>query len=79
MVGYLARTLMGHDKGKVYVIVEEFETYVLLSDGEGKSGDRLKKKNKKHIQIIKIKSQTKNNEAIKQSIGLYNNRRTVDV
>lgn len=79
MVGYLARSLMGHDKDKVYVILRESEKHVLMSDGQKWAGDTLKKKNKKHIQIIKVKCPTDNNESIKQCIGLYNNRRTPDV
>ena len=50
--GMLARSKAGHDKGKVYVIIEEDDTYVYLADGSIRTLDRLKKKKKKHVQII---------------------------
>ena len=51
--GMLAKSLAGHDKGKVYVIINIEETMVYLADGENRTLDKLKKKKKKHIQIIK--------------------------
>ena len=50
--GMLARSKAGHDKGKVYVIIEVDDTYVYLADGSIRTLDRLKKKKKKHIQVI---------------------------
>ncbi len=49
----LARSEAGHDKGKIYVILKEEEEYVYLADGRLKPAARPKKKNRKHIQIIK--------------------------
>lgn len=51
-IGMLAESKSGHDKGQIYVIIKEDEEYVYLSDGRLKPLDKLKKKNKKHIQII---------------------------
>lgn len=51
--GYLAKSLAGHDKEKIYVIIREDKEYVYLSDGKYHTLDKLKKKNKKHIQYIK--------------------------
>ena len=78
MIGYLAYSLSGHDKGKVYLIVDEDKDkdFVYLSDGDVRTTDRLKKKNKKHIQVIKktgrrteVSSVT--NEEIKYQIKQY--------
>ena len=53
MTGKLALSKFGHDKNHLYVIVREEEEYVFLADGKLKSVEKPKKKNKKHIQIIK--------------------------
>ena len=50
--GMLARSKAGHDKGKVYVIIVVDDTYVYLADGSIRTLDRLKKKKKKHVQVI---------------------------
>ncbi len=49
----LARSKAGHDKGKVYVVVREDPEYLYLADGVSRSAAAPKKKNRKHIQIIK--------------------------
>lgn len=53
MTGMLAASKAGHDRDKVYVIIEEDDEYVYLADGRGRTAGRPKKKNKRHIQIIK--------------------------
>ena len=53
MIGMLAVSRAGHDSTKVYVIVDEEDEYVYLADGHTRTVDRPKKKNKKHIQVIK--------------------------
>ena len=50
--GMLAKSKAGHDTGKVYVIIEVDDTYVYLADGSIRTLDRLKKKKKKHVQVI---------------------------
>lgn len=76
MIGFLAYSLAGHDKGKIYLVVEETQNYVYVADGQIRLIDTPKKKNKKHIQIIKkidrctdIPSMT--NERIKYIIKQY--------
>lgn len=49
----LASSKAGHDKNNVYVIIKEETEYVYLADGKLKTIQKPKKKNKKHIQIIK--------------------------
>lgn len=50
--GMLARSKAGHDTGKVYVIIEVDDTYVYLADGSIRTLKNLKKKKKKHVQVI---------------------------
>ena len=53
MVGYLCYSLAGNDAGKVYYIVSEEKKYILICDGDKIKIDYPKRKNKKHIQIVK--------------------------
>ena len=53
MIGKLAISKSGHDKGQLYVIVGEDERNLYLADGVLKTIDRPKKKNKKHVQPIR--------------------------
>ena len=50
--GMLARSKAGHDTGKVYVIIVVDDTYVYLADGSIRTLGHLKKKKKKHVQVI---------------------------
>ena len=61
MVGMLATSRAGHDKDTTYVIIGEEKEYVYLADGRLKTVGQPKKKNKRHIQIIK-KVQLQKNE-----------------
>ena len=61
MVGMLAAAKAGHDKDTLYIIIEETDEYVWLTDGKYRPVAKPKKKNKKHIQIWK-----KENEALKE-------------
>ena len=51
-IGMLAKSKAGHDTGKVYVIMDIDDTYVYLADGRIRTLDKLKRKKKKHVQII---------------------------
>lgn len=53
MIGKIAVSMAGHDKGSAYVIVKEDHEYVYLCDGNLKLLERPKKKNRKHIAINK--------------------------
>ncbi len=55
MVGMLATSKAGHDKDSVYVILREEGEYVYIADGVGRTTEKPKRKNKKHIQLIKKK------------------------
>lgn len=54
MVGYLVTSKAGHDKDKLYVVLKEEGEYVWLTDGKNRTILNPKKKNKKHVQIIKV-------------------------
>ena len=81
MIGKFATSKAGHDKTKLYIIINEDLEYVYLVDGDLKLLDKPKKKSKKHIQIInkvdeiiQNKLETKQiiyNEDIKRAIKLY--------
>ena len=76
MTGYLAYSLSGHDKGRIYLIMDEEKDYVYLADGDVRTVERLKKKNKKHVQIIKKTGRRTDmdsvtNEEIKYQIKQY--------
>lgn len=82
MIGWMAASLAGHDKQKIYIIIEETEDAVVLADGEIRPLSKPKKKKKKHIQVIKKSMDTdltdrlKNgipcrDEEIKRAIKLY--------
>ena len=64
MTGFLASSKAGHDKDKIYVIIREDKEYVWLADGKYKTNVNLKKKRKKHIQVIKYF----NNEEIRTKL-----------
>lgn len=49
--GYLARSLAGHDKGRLYIILEAAGEYVSLTDGKSRPVEQPKRKKKKHIQL----------------------------
>lgn len=76
MTGMLAVSLAGHDKGTVYVIVDETDEYVWVADGKTRTADRPKKKNRKHIQVIKKVQADKPEDGfkdleIKRTIKMY--------
>lgn len=51
--GMLARSLAGHDRNKLYIIIRTDTEYVWLADGRCRTLENPKKKKKKHIQVIK--------------------------
>lgn len=73
--GNLAKSIAGHDKGQLYVIVKEEAEYVYVSDGRFRPLEKPKKKNKKHVQPIfcgnEQMPEMKRNEEIKRVIKLW--------
>lgn len=90
MIGMFAISKAGHDKGKMYLVVDEDETMVALSDGRIRTLDNPKKKKKKHVQIVKkdldpvlmhklLKEETIYNEEIKHAIRIRTNKEVTHV
>ena len=50
--GMLIRSKTGRDKDCIYVIISVNDEYVYLADGGKRPVSNLKKKNKRHVQII---------------------------
>ena len=76
MIGMLAVSRAGHDRETTYVIIGEEGEYVYLADGQSRTVDRPKRKNKKHIQIIKSVQMDKSSDGykdleIKRTIKMY--------
>lgn len=76
---FFAKTKAGHDKNQIYFIIKEEEEFVYLINGTTKSVEKPKKKNKKHIQVIKnLPNEVKEviekditNENVKRAIKIY--------
>ena len=62
--GMLAKSLAGHDKDKVYVIVGLDEQYTYLADGERKTLQRPKKSKKKPVQLIRVPQELSEADAV---------------
>lgn len=71
--GMLARSKKGRDKGCIYVIISVKDEYVYMSDGVLKPLWHLKKKNRRHIQLIKKAGivMVNDNEAIRNAIKAF--------
>ena len=79
--GMLAKSLAGHDKGKIYVIINIEETEIWLADGENRTLDKLKKKKKKHVQLIRQKNDIDNADdaSIKSILNNYKKTETIEL
>ena len=53
----LAKSKVGHDKNRVYVVVESHEDTAVLADGTHRTMARPKIKKWKHLQVIKSLTQ----------------------
>lgn len=53
--GMLVRSLAGHDKGMLYIIIEEKNGMLMLADGKTRTMQRPKAKKVMHVQLIKEK------------------------
>ena len=72
--GMLVRSKAGHDTGKVYIIVESADAYVLVCDGRIRTLANPKKKKFKHLQFInrEYPIETMNDVQIKRILKEYN-------
>lgn len=51
MIGNIVYSKCGHDKGKIFIVVDEDNSYYYLADGKQRLISRPKKKKFKHVQI----------------------------
>ena len=52
-LGCLVRSLAGHDRGEIFLVVAEEGRFVALTDGSGRSGGKPKRKNIRHLALLK--------------------------
>lgn len=71
--GMLAKSKKGRDKDCIYVIIDVNAEYVYLADGLDRTVCHTKRKNKKHLQVIKKANclSYADDEAIKNVISSY--------
>lgn len=91
ITGMFAFSKAGHDKGSIYIIIEETQEYVYLADGWIKTLANPKKKNRRHIQVIKKDTDKEladrllqtddsvTNEEIRRAIKLYQQEQSQEV
>ena len=74
-----AKSLSGHDKNQYYFVLDKEEDFLFLVNGTNRPLEKPKKKNEKHVQIIKkfpatvkeILSAEQSNLTIKKAIKEY--------
>ncbi|MBY0758867.1 MULTISPECIES: hypothetical protein [Sellimonas] len=71
--GALVKSLAGHDRGRLYIIIEETEDSLFLTDGRLRPMEKPKRKKKKHVQVIlkKIEDEEFTDENIRTFIKKY--------
>ncbi|MCR4641847.1 MAG: KOW domain-containing RNA-binding protein [Lachnospiraceae bacterium] len=52
MLGRLVRSRAGHDLGQICLVIREEKNSVWLADGRGRSQEKPKHKNKKHLALL---------------------------
>ena len=69
----LVKSLAGHDRGRLYIIIEETEDSLFLTDGRLRPMEKPKRKKKKHVQVIlkKIEDEEFTDENIRTFIRKY--------
>ncbi len=72
MIGMLAFSKAGHDKQSVYMITGEEAEYVYVSDGKRRPVENPKRKNKKHIQLVKKCCDEALGERIRRGLPVQN-------
>ncbi len=55
-IGQLAKSLAGHDKDQIYVIVDMKAEGLYVADGKYRSVERPKRKNRRHVQPIDLEA-----------------------
>ena len=71
MTGQLVTSTAGHDKGNIYIIIDEDENFLYLCDGKTKNQDNPKKKRKKHAEMIYAFAQDSLRNRLKSGERVY--------
>lgn len=53
IVGLFAQSSAGHDKGKIFLILSDEKEFVYIADGKSRTIEKPKRKNRKHLLLIK--------------------------
>ena len=72
MTGLFAISRAGHDKGQMYIVIKEDGDFAYLSDGKTRNLENPKKKNRKHLQIVKTDTDKVLLEKIRNGQIIYN-------
>ena len=67
-----AVSMAGHDKGQMYVIIEEENDMVYLVDGKSRKLENPKRKKLKHLQVVKSNLDNALVEKIRNKQTIYN-------
>lgn len=67
-IGGIVKTLAGHDKDQLFVIIDKQDEYVYLVDGRVRTLQKPKKKKEKHIQYVDQLDSSYTKSIIEQSI-----------
>jgi len=51
LIGNLVFSKCGHDKGQIFIVIEQDEFYYYLADGKRRLVNKPKKKKFKHVQV----------------------------
>ncbi len=54
VLGQAVRSLAGRDRGRLYLVVGFSPPYILVADGRDRGADRPKKKNVRHVGVLKF-------------------------
>lgn len=54
--GLIVKSLAGHDCNQFYILIDSDERFVYLVDGKSRVIDNPKKKNRKHVQLTKVRT-----------------------
>lgn len=68
--GCLAKSLAGHDRGEIFVILQEEGEYLYLADGKYRTVGKPKKKKKKHVQLIYVRQENLSRK-LKEKLPVY--------
>ena len=55
--GTVVISCAGHDKGRLYVLIEEKDGFLYLSDGKRKTLKKPKKKKLKHVKVTEFSTE----------------------